>query len=57
MWHTKAGKKITTFLVITLTISSVFYFLIISAGSLQANNGLYVLLLMWTPGLAGLPLN
>ncbi len=54
MWHTKAGKKITTFLVITLTISSVFYFLIISAGSLQANNGLYVLLLMWTPGLAGI---
>jgi uncharacterized protein len=54
MLRTKAGKKILTFLGITLSISAVFYYLIISAGSLQAGGGLYVLLLMWTPGVAGI---
>src|SRR5512133_585195 len=54
MLQTKAGKKILTFLGITLSISAVFYYLIISAGSLEAGGGLYVFLLMWTPGLAGI---
>jgi membrane protease YdiL (CAAX protease family) len=54
MLNNKAGKKIITFLGITFTISCLFYFLIISAGTLQAGGGLYVLLLMWTPGVAGI---
>ncbi|HEX7556722.1 MAG TPA: type II CAAX endopeptidase family protein [Leptolinea sp.] len=54
MLHSIAGKKIATFLGITLAISAIFYYLIISAGSLQANGGIYVLLLMWTPGVAAM---
>jgi membrane protease YdiL (CAAX protease family) len=50
----KSMKKIATFLAITLIISSVFYYLIISAGTLNAANGLGVLGLMWTPGIAGI---
>ncbi|MCE1254020.1 MAG: hypothetical protein LWX83_10790, partial [Anaerolineae bacterium] len=49
-----AQKKIFTFLLITLLVSGVFYYLIISSGSLESMGGLWVLLLMWTPGLAGL---
>ncbi|NLF51486.1 MAG: CPBP family intramembrane metalloprotease [Leptolinea sp.] len=47
-------KKILVFLSITFAFSLVFYYLIISAGSLEAGGGIYVLLLMWTPGVAGL---
>jgi membrane protease YdiL (CAAX protease family) len=47
-------NKIITFLCLTFLISSIFYYLIISAGSLNANNGIFVFLLMWTPGLAGI---
>lgn len=49
-----AGKKIGFFLILTLVFSIVFQVLIITGGSLHAGNGLYVLLLMWSPGLAGL---
>jgi uncharacterized protein len=54
MLKTKAGKKIIIFLAITFAISIIFYSLIISNGSLQAGGGIYVLFLMWTPGLAGI---
>jgi uncharacterized protein len=54
MLTNKSNKKITTFLGITLGISCLFYFFIISAGTLEAGGGLYVLLLMWTPGVAGI---
>lgn len=47
-------KKITTFLVITFALSTIFYYLIISAGSLRASGGMYVYALMWCPGLAAL---
>jgi uncharacterized protein len=47
-------KKIVTFLALTLMGSAVFYYLIISSGSLESMGGLWVLLLMWTPGLAGI---
>lgn len=43
-------KKILVFLLLTLALSSVFYYFIIAAGSLQA----YSLGLMWSPGLAAL---
>jgi membrane protease YdiL (CAAX protease family) len=42
------------YLLLTFAISSVFYFLIIHAGRLGAGRGLYVMGLMWSPGLAGL---
>ena len=54
MLRNKAEKKIAVFLGITLTVSCLFYYLIIQAGTLMASGGLYVLLLMWTPGAAGI---
>jgi uncharacterized protein len=50
----KALKKIVTFLAITLALSSVYYYLIISSGSVSSAGGLYVLGLMWSPGIAGM---
>lgn len=47
-------KPIVIFLSITFALSSIFYFLIIDAGTLSAGNGLYVLGLMWCPGIAGI---
>jgi membrane protease YdiL (CAAX protease family) len=47
-------KPIAVFLSITFALSSIFYFLIIDAGTLSAENGLYVLGLMWCPGIAGI---
>jgi hypothetical protein len=47
-------RPITTFLVTTLTISSVFYFLIIRSGHMGGGWGGYVAGLMWSPGLAAL---
>lgn len=46
-----ARRKLWTYLVLTLAFSSVFYWLIIAAGSLSAG---YVLPLMWSPGVAAL---
>jgi len=54
MLKNKAEKKIATFLGITLSVSCIFFYLIISSGSLNAGGGLYTLLLMWTPGVAGM---
>lgn len=51
---TSPQKKIFLFLILTLAFSSIFYALIISAGSLDAAGGLYTLGLMWSPGLAGI---
>lgn len=45
---------LTTFLVLTLALSSIFWGLIIAAGSLAAHGGLYVLALMWCPGVSAL---
>ncbi len=47
-------KGILTYLVLTFGLSSIFYYLIISAGTLSAGGGLYVLGLMWCPGTAAL---
>jgi len=47
-------KRLTTFLLLTLGFSSIFWYLIGAAGSLGAQGGLYVLGLMWCPGLAAL---
>jgi len=50
----KPGKEVLTFLVLTFALSSVFYYLIISAGSLGADGGWYPIALMWCPGIAAL---
>ena len=47
-------SRVVFFLILTAAISGVFYFLIIHAGRLGAGRGLYVLGLMWSPGVAGL---
>lgn len=50
--ETRAG--ILTYLVCTFTLSSIYYALIIRAGHLSAGHGLYVLGLMWCPGIAAI---
>lgn len=47
-------RRILTFLAIMYAFSSVFYFLILRTGTLSSGRGLYVLALMWSPGLAAL---
>lgn len=48
------NRPILTFLLLTLLISSVFYFLIIRSGHMGGGWGGYVAGLMWSPGLAAL---
>ena len=48
----KAKKAIITFILLTFALSSIFYFLIISAGSIKSGNGIFTLLLMWCPAAA-----
>jgi membrane protease YdiL (CAAX protease family) len=47
-------NKIILFLILTVAFSAVFYYLVISAGSLQAQGGAYTLGLMWSPGVAAI---
>lgn len=45
-------KQIFTFLLMTFALSSVFYYFLINDGSLFAGHGLYILALMWCPGVS-----
>jgi membrane protease YdiL (CAAX protease family) len=45
-------KRVITFLGLTFLFSSVFYYLIITKGGMQAGGGAYVMALMWCPGIA-----
>jgi len=47
-------SRVRFFLLLTFAFSAIFYFLIIHAGHLGAGRGLYVMGLMWSPGVAGL---
>ncbi|MEA4908731.1 MAG: type II CAAX endopeptidase family protein [Anaerolineaceae bacterium] len=47
-------NEIFTFLGLTLGLSAIFYTLIITGGGLEANGGVFVLGLMWSPGLSAL---
>ena len=47
-------SQLVTYLALTFGLSALFYWLIISAGSLGAKGGLYVLALMWSPGVSAL---
>ena len=46
--------ELATYLGLTFGLSAVFYWLIISAGGLGANGGMFVLALMWCPGVSAL---
>lgn len=48
------GEAIGTYLLLTLLLSSVFYALIIASGQVGGGRGMYVLGLMWCPGLAAI---
>jgi len=50
----QARKKVVTYLVLTFTLSSVFYYLILSAGSATGSGRIYVYSLMWCPGISAL---
>jgi uncharacterized protein len=50
----KSRKKIYTFLLITLVLSSIFYAVIISSGSMHTGGGILTLGLMWVPGISGM---
>ncbi|HEV8184160.1 MAG TPA: CPBP family intramembrane glutamate endopeptidase, partial [Candidatus Angelobacter sp.] len=47
-------KQLTTFLLLTLLLSAVFYTLIIKSGHLASAAGSYVLSLMWCPAVAAM---
>lgn len=47
-------QQLVTYLVFLFLFSSIFYFLILRAHSLRGGQGMYVLCLMWCPGLAGM---
>jgi membrane protease YdiL (CAAX protease family) len=47
-------RKVTTYLILTLLLAAPFYYLILSAGTLEVRGGIYVSGVMWAPGLAGL---
>ena len=47
-------NRVGFYLLLTFALSGIFYFFIIHAGHLGAGRGLYVLGLMWCPGVAGL---
>jgi membrane protease YdiL (CAAX protease family) len=50
----RSRAALITFLVLTFGLSTIFYSLIIAAGSLGAGGGLYVFALMWSPGVSAL---
>jgi len=52
--NTSPRKEVLVFLALTFVFSSLFYYLIISAGTIEARGGFYVLFLMWSPGFAAL---
>ena len=49
-----AKREIYLFLVLTFALSAIFYYFIISAGSMEAGGGVYVRWLIWCPGIAAL---
>jgi CAAX protease family protein len=49
-----ARKRVIAYLILTVALCAPFYYLIISAGTLRVAGGLYVLGIMWCPGIAGL---
>ena len=51
---THESRPLATFLGLTFALSAVFWWLIATAGTIGANGGVYLLALMWSPGLSAL---
>lgn len=49
-----AMKKIIVYLALTLTLSIPFYYYILSAGTIEAGGGIYIVGVMWCPSVAAL---
>ncbi|MGH7507156.1 MAG: CPBP family glutamic-type intramembrane protease, partial [Longimicrobiales bacterium] len=47
-------RAIVTYLLLTLALSAIFWTIMIRAGTLGVGGGIFVLLLMWCPGVSGL---
>lgn len=52
--HKKTKRKILIFTVLTAVFSAVFHVLIAGQGALRSNGNMYVIGLMWSPGIAAL---
>ncbi|MEO7084043.1 MAG: type II CAAX endopeptidase family protein [Gemmatimonadaceae bacterium] len=52
--NTPSRAGLATFLALTFASSAVFWWLIVNAGGLRAHGGLFVLALMWCPGVSAL---
>jgi uncharacterized protein len=52
--NTAARKEVLVFLALTFLFSTIFYWQIIAAGTIEARGGFYILFLMWSPGFAAL---
>ena len=48
--------QIISFILLTLVLSTIPYYFMLSAGSMRADGGLWVLGVMWCPGIAGMML-
>ena len=51
---TESRAPLTVFLGLTFGLSSVFWWLIVAAGSLRAEGALYLIALMWCPGVSAI---
>jgi membrane protease YdiL (CAAX protease family) len=51
---TDTRPQLATFLTLTFSLSAIFWWLIVSAGSLGVHGGAYVVALMWSPGVSAL---
>lgn len=49
-----ALKKVIVYLVVTFTLCIPFYYSIISSGEVEVGGGIYIIGLMWCPGIAAL---
>jgi uncharacterized protein len=52
--RSRVWTSIGVYILLTLALSSFFYWKVIHAGSMEANHGLWVLGLMWSPGVSAL---
>lgn len=52
--HGDIKRSLLTFLPLTFLLSSIFYYLISTRGGMGAGSGLYVVGLMWCPGIAAI---
>jgi membrane protease YdiL (CAAX protease family) len=49
-----ARRRVVAFLVLTFALSSIFYVLVNRNGGMEGNGGIFIVLLMWMPGIAAI---